>query len=108
MLKKTKNRNRGLSIIGLLLFGFVIVLVLGYYNIRIRDVVENPTTQENLDYVEGATKSFWDKYLKDPANYLWNDVWVDIFWKGFINNMKRIRDGQPTDFDTAVPSINPL
>ena len=34
-----------------------------------------------------------------------NDVWIDIFWKGFISNMERIRDGQPTDFDKAGDAL---
>ncbi len=102
---KKNIRNRGISILELLILGFIIILVLSFFNISIRSVVESPTGQENINYIEDSSKSFWDKYLKDPAQYLWNDVWVDIFWQGFINNMERIRDGKPTDFDTAVPKI---
>ena len=98
------TQNRGISILGILIFGFILILVLGYFNISVRGVVESPTTQDNINYVSISSKSFWDKYLKDPASYLWNDVWIEIFWQGFINNMERIRDGKPTDFDEAAPN----
>ncbi|PIR68611.1 hypothetical protein COU49_00085 [Candidatus Nomurabacteria bacterium CG10_big_fil_rev_8_21_14_0_10_35_16] len=99
------TQNRGISILGILIFGFILILVLSYFNISVRGVVESPTTQDNINYVSTSSKSFWDKYLKDPASYLWNDVWIEIFWQGFINNMERIRDGKPTDFDEAAPNV---
>lgn len=103
--KKNSIRQEGISILGILVLGFILILVLSFFNISIKGVVESPTGQENINYVEDTSKGFWDKYLKDPVSYLWNDVWVDIFWQGFINNMERIRDGKPTDFDEAAPNV---
>jgi hypothetical protein len=102
---KLKKQNRGISILGILLLGFILLLVLSYFKISVREVVESPEAQENIGYVKGTTKSFWDKYLKDPATYLWQDVWLDIFWRGFIDNMERIRDGKPTDLDEAAENL---
>lgn len=102
---KKFNDNKGISILGILFFGFILLLILSYFNVSVKSVVESPTGQENINYVKGETKSFWDKYLAEPARYLWQDVWVDIFWKGFISNMERIRDGKPTDFDKASLDI---
>jgi hypothetical protein len=101
-----KNFNKGgISILKLLLLGFVLLLVLSYFKISIREIVESPAGQDNINYVTDNTKTFWEKYLKDPANYLWNDVFIDIFWQGFINNMERIRDGKPTDYEKFAPTI---
>jgi len=106
-MNKFKYKKNGLiSIIGAIFLTILVVLVLSYYNISIRKVVESPTAQDNINYVGGASKSFWDKYLKDPASYLWNDVWINIFWKGFILNMERIRDGQPTDAQNFAPTVD--
>ena len=85
----------GLAVIGILILAVIIILVLSYYNISIKAVVESPTGQENLGYVGGGTRSLWTTYLAGPASYLWNDVWINIFWRGFISNMERIRDGLP-------------
>jgi hypothetical protein len=101
---KNSGAKQGFSILGIIILVFLGILVISYFNISIEKVVENPATQDNLQYVGGNTKSVWDKYLKDPANYLWHEVWVDIFWKGFISNMERIRDGKPTDLQNAAPT----
>ncbi len=102
---KEQRGYRGISILGVLLFCAILLLVLSYFNISVKSVVESPAGQENINYVKGETKGFWDTYLREPAHYLWYDVWINIFWKGFINNMERIRDGQPTDFDTAANKL---
>lgn len=102
---KNSYKNRGISIIGVLVLAVIIILVLSYFNISIKGVVESPAGQENINYVKGGTKSLWAEYLAEPASYLWNDVWVDIFWKGFILNMERIRNGEPTDLDAAANNL---
>jgi len=94
-----------MSILGFLVMGFIIILVLSYLNISIKGIIESPTGQENVNYIKGETKSLWVTYLKEPADYLWNDVLINIFWKSFILNMERIRDGKPTDFENAAPSL---
>ena len=104
-MEKLNNKKRGISILGILLLAIVIILVLSYFNISIKAVVESPTGQENINYVQGGTKSLWTTYLAEPASYLWNDVWVDIFWRPFISNMKKINLGQPTDIDKAANGL---
>jgi hypothetical protein len=95
--------NHGISILGVIFFGFIVILVLSYYNIRIKSVVESPTAQDNLHYVGDSSKGFWDKYLAEPAHYLWHDIWINIFWNSFIDNAKRLRDGRPTTIQEASP-----
>lgn len=101
-----KNKQNGISILGVLVLGVIIILVLSYFHISIKAVVESPTGKENINYVGGTSKSLWTTYLAEPASYLWNDVWINIFWKPFISNMERLRDGKPTDFDNAAPTVN--
>lgn len=102
---KNINGQKGISLLGVLIFGFILILVLGYFNVSVEEVVESPQAQENLEYVKGETRTLWDRYLEGPVSYLWQDVWVDIFWEGFLNNMERIRDGLPTDFDQAAKNL---
>jgi hypothetical protein len=100
------KKRDGISIIGVLFLGVILILVLSYFKISVKSVVESPTGQENITYVRGGTISLWDKYLSQPASYLWNDVFINIFWKSFINNMERIRDGQPNDYELNAPTVN--
>lgn len=103
--KYFKTKKGEMSILGILVIGFLIIIVLSYFNISLKSIVESPTGQENVNYVKDTTKSIWTKYLAEPAEYLWKDVWVDIFWKGFILNMERIRDGKPTEMEEATENI---
>jgi hypothetical protein len=102
---KILNKKGGLSILSLLILGIIAVLILSYYKISIKAIVESPEGQSNITYVTDNTKTFWDKYLKDPASYIWNDIFIKIFWVSFINNMERIRDGKPTDFERFAPTM---
>jgi hypothetical protein len=102
---KKFDKKGGISILGIIVLGFIAVLVLSYFNISIKSAVESPTGQDNINYVSGTSRSLWSDYLEKPASYLWNDVWVNIFWKGFINNMERIRDGKPTDLDSVAKNL---
>lgn len=104
-MKKFKNKQMGLSILGVLVLGAILILVLSYFNISIKAVVESPTAQENIEYVGGGTRNLWVAYLKEPASYLWNEIWVKLFWRSFVENMERIRDGKPTDLDRAGANL---
>lgn len=75
-INKKNIHKRGFSIIGILFFGFIIILVLSFFDIRIKGVVEGPAGQENISYVEKNIKTVWNKYFKGPARYLWNDIWL--------------------------------
>ena len=103
---KSNKLERGISIIGILFLGFILILVLSYFKISVRSVVESPEAQDNINYVGGGTRNLWNDYLKEPASYLWNDIFINIFWQSFINNMERIRDGQPTDYEINAPTVD--
>lgn len=105
-MKKVNKQKGGISILGIIFLGLILILILSYFNISVRSVVESPTGQDNLNYVGGGTRNLWNDYLKKPADYLWNDIFVNIFWKSFISNMERIRDGKPTDYENAAPLFN--
>ena len=105
MEKFRHNTNSGLSILGIIFLGVIIILVLSYFNISIRGVVESPEAQDNLEYVGGGTVSLWDRYLRDPATYLWNDIWLELFWRPFIENMRNLRDSNHSDIEQEVPSV---
>ena len=104
-MSKFKDKQKGMSILGFLVLAAILILILSYFNISIKAVVESPAGQENIEYVKGGGKSLWVEYLKDPVNYLWHDVWVKLFWRPFIDNMERLRDGRPTDLDTAGENL---
>ncbi len=105
-MKNLHTTNRGLSILGVIFFGVIIILVLSYFKVSIRTVVESPEAQDNLDYVGGETVSLWDRYFKEPVSYLWNDIWLELFWRPFVYNMQKLVNGKPDDIQQEVPSVS--
>jgi hypothetical protein len=102
-MKTYKNIKGGLSILGLLILVLILILVLGYFNVSVEEVVESETSQENIEYVREGGKGFWEKHLKEPASYLWNDIWVDLFWEPFVENMTSLKNGEASDLDKVPP-----
>lgn len=97
--------------IRLLTVVILLLVILGLLGVSVQhDVVENPGVQENTSYVESGITQFWNNYLAGPFDYLWNDVFVDILWAAFIENMHRLRDGEPPTYfqgptHGTIPSI---
>jgi hypothetical protein len=84
--KMTKLKNkRGISIIKILILGFIIVLILGYFRISLREVVQSPNTKDNLHYVGEMGTKLWNNYLKQPVSYFWNNIWIPIIWQPFMS-----------------------
>lgn len=100
------NDKRGISILGILFLGIVLILILSYFNISIRVIVESPTGQDNINYIEGTSKSLWTTYLKEPLTHIWNDIWIPFFWEPFLSNMKKLSKGEPTDFEINAPTVS--
>ena len=97
--------------IRLLVVIILLLVILGLLGVSVQhDVVENPGVQENTSYVESGVVSFWNNYLANPASYLWDDVFVDIIWAAFVENMERLRNGEPPVYfegptQGTIPSI---
>ena len=99
------NRKGGL--IRLLILIFIALIVLGYYGVSVRNVVQSPTSQDNLSYVWTGATSVWDNYLQVPATYLWN-IFVNVIWVPAIKNLEAIQNGQPTDLQYGAPALPTL
>ncbi len=59
----------------------IALLVVSYFGINIRALVDSPTTKENFSYVASTTVSVWNNYLKAPATFIWDKVIIDMIWK---------------------------
>ena len=97
------NQNRG--IVKLIILIVVALLVLSYFGISLRALVNNPVTQDNISYTASTTVTVWDAYLKKPATYLWNEIFLALIWGPAINNLKNLRDNQPTTIQQDAPVV---
>ncbi len=101
------NTNRGF--IKWVIIIVVALLVLSYYGFSLRTLVDSPTTQDNFQYVATSSVSVWDKYLKQPATYLWKDVFINLIWTSAVDNLTRLKNGEPTVPEVNAPKLpNPV
>jgi hypothetical protein len=84
----------------------ILIAVLSYFGINIKSIVESDIFKENFGYVWNWCKYVWETYLAGPAKYLWNDVFVDLLWNSFIDNLKRIKGGKSPEIIEYAPSID--
>ena len=101
---KNTSTNRGF--IKIILIIVVALLVLSYFGFSLRDLVNAPVTQDNFGYVASTTTTFWGKYLKNPATYVWNDVFITLIWNPAVDNIKRLNQGQPDDIQLSQPRLS--
>ncbi len=95
--------NRGL--VKTIIMIIIALLILSYFGFNLRTLVSAPTTQDNFGYVASTTVTFWDKYLKNPAHYVWNDVFINLIWNPAIDNLKRLNKGEKDDIQLSQPTV---
>jgi len=92
--------------IKLIIFIIAVVIVLSYFNVSLRAIVSGNAFQDNFSFVWNSVKSGWNKYLAGPADYLWNDIFIDLIWNSFTDNLERIKKGKDTTLIENAPAVN--
>ncbi len=77
--KKTKQSG----FIKVILIIVLALIILGYFGLDAREIMEKPLVQKNLNYVWNFVTFVWSHYFKAPAIYVWNEIWIDLIWNNF-------------------------
>ncbi len=93
------NQKGFIKIIILIIVG---LLILSYFGISLRSVINSPVTQDNISYTTTGTVSFWNAYLKQPATYLWNQVFINLIWDPAMESIKNIGHNKINGTSTAT------
>jgi hypothetical protein len=83
-----------------IIFIIIVVAVLSYFNFDIRGFFNSDIVKNNFGFVWDWTLYVWNNYLKGPLGYLWNDIFINLMWNSFIENLQRFKAGQGPDFQT--------
>jgi len=101
MLFNYANKQGGL--IKAILIVAIVLLILAYFGLNLRSIVNSPTFQDNWSFLWNGTVHIWDAYLKAPATYAWN-FFVTYVWDPVF---ARLQSGQ-TAIPLSDPSQSPL
>lgn len=99
-----KNKQKG-SLKWIFIIVIAIIIASVYFNFDIQKAIEHEQTQSNFAYIWKHIMNFYNKYLSDKINYLWNNVFTELIWESFIENMKNIKAGELTSLEKVAPKI---
>jgi flagellar assembly factor FliW len=85
----------------------IALLILSYFGFNLRDTVESPTTQSNFSYAKMIVVNIWNDYLKRPAKYLWNEVFIKLIWNTAVENLLRLKTPQQSTINDQAPLVAP-
>jgi len=104
-LKKSKMSQQG-GLIKIIIIFIIVVLILSILNIDVRGIVESEQVQTNFSYIWNVVKMVWSDYLSDPVTYFWNNIFIALLWTSFVDNMERIKAGEPTTLMQNAPMVD--
>ncbi len=106
MFNLRKNTGK-LNILAVLILTALVIGALGYFGINLRSVVDSETGQENISTIRDTITNVWENYLRDPVLNFWNNIWLPKFWQPFLENMEKIKNGEPTDIQSWGQNLMP-
>lgn len=104
MKHQTSSATDGGFIRAILLI-IVALLILSYFGLNIREIVNSPAGRDNFSYTQELMIKVWEGYLKKPVSYVWNDVFIELIWEPAIDNLKQMRSGEAHDIQTDSTQI---
>ena len=90
-------KNQGL--VGLVVFLIFMILTASYFGISIKKIAESDTSKSNFGYVKEVIVNTWNSDLAKPASYLYNDIWLELSWRPFVDNLERLKTDRPTTLE---------
>jgi len=87
-----KNTQSGL--IQWIILIVIAILILSYFGFSLRDLGDDPTTQDNFAFVVEWLKIIWVDYLRGPAIWAWENIISFVWNELFLDNLERLQSGE--------------
>ncbi|MBP6883908.1 MAG: hypothetical protein KBC06_01600 [Candidatus Pacebacteria bacterium] len=101
MIKSLKTG--GISILGVIFLGVILILLLNYFHLSIKvERTDDITTSQS-----NALDNIWNKYFKQPVGYIWKEIVIKAFWQPFMEIMNRIGNSDWTANQKNYPELLP-
>ena len=98
-----KKDNRG--IISWVFLIIIAVIILSYLGFDLKSIIEGEQSQGNFAYLWNGGLYIWEQYLSSPILYFWNNIFIDLIWSSFTENMEVIKGGGPVISPDLAPEI---
>ncbi len=89
---KNNRDQKGVALIGWIIIIIVLVLLLSYFGINLRGIVESDTGQSNFGYLQTVILGLWNGYLATPLSYFWNSA-IEPLWGLFLQSLDNLKNG---------------
>jgi len=88
-----------------IILAIIIIAILSYFGFNLKSFVENDIVQNNFGYAWNAIKYAWNNFLARPADYLWNDIFVNLLWNPFVDTLQRLKAGKSPEMIEHAPQV---
>jgi hypothetical protein len=99
-----KIRSNGGGLIRNVILIIALLIILGYFGLNLRNIVNSPVVQDNLGYAKELTIVGWSNYLKSPATYAYN-LYIRLIWDPAITALERMKAGGPAILPEQSPTV---
>jgi hypothetical protein len=104
---KVRNKQRGF-IRWILVLAIALIVGSYFFDFSIQEAVEDEQTQDNFNYIKTHVIDFWNDHLAVTAHYLWDDVFIELIWSGFVDNIGNLNMGGHTLLEDSAPGVDIL
>jgi len=102
---KKNNKIGGISILGIFILGIIFILVLNFFNVKIKFYVDNSPSSNNFEQAKGEYSGAVADYIQKVISTT-KKIWTEYFWGPFISNMNNMMKGESTDLQQSLPSVS--
>lgn len=93
-----KNQTNQRGFIKLIFLIVVLILILSYFGISLKNIAESDTGKANFGFVWDILlkiwdfiKAIWNKLLATPAKFVWDRLFVDVIWNSLVDNLSKLK-----------------
>lgn len=81
-MKRKRPEETG-GFVQLIIVIVVVLVVLGFFGLDLRSIVNSPAVSDNLHYAWGLAVFVWNHFLAGPATWVWYNIIVNLLWIPF-------------------------
>ncbi len=64
----------------------IAVIALGYFGIKLTDILASPIVRENLEFLWNTAREIWNSFLSEPAHWIWEHI-IRFLWELLLRGL---------------------